>query len=128
MNEPPKISPITDIKLSNLNCFEHQNKKIVGICNDSNCKLKNKYMCVDCMFENHSGHKGIKSDLLEENYINKLNLALSAEKNLNFELQKFKENLRIKIDTIKNKVNNFLEQLYQIVLKDIYENANVKSY
>ena len=61
MNTPPVASKdICMLKLNELKCFEHHNNPIVGICNDQNCKIKTKYMCLDCIFEKHSGHVGIK--------------------------------------------------------------------
>ena len=66
MNAPPTIN---DFKLNNMNCFEqnHQNNTIiVGICIDKKCNIENKFMCLDCIFDLHNGHIGIKSKEIEE--------------------------------------------------------------
>ena len=67
MNAPP-ISNINEINLSNIKCSEpfHKNNPIVGICIDPKCTNNNKFMCLDCIFDKHSTHKGIKSQEIEE--------------------------------------------------------------
>ena len=44
---PEEIEENNEIqfKLDNINCFKHPNNKIVGICNDKNCKNEDKFMC-----------------------------------------------------------------------------------
>lgn len=124
MSAPPSVGSqeIINLKISNIQCFDHPNNKIIGICNDNNCKIKNKYICVDCMFESHSGHKGIKLNLLEDYCINKINSIKSKNEFINSEYLKFEKNLRIKIDAIKNKINNILESFYEINLRKINNN------
>jgi hypothetical protein len=60
MNAPPTIN---DFKLNNINCFEqnHQNNPIVGIYIEQTSNIENTFMCLDCMFDKHNGHIGIKS-------------------------------------------------------------------
>ena len=131
MSAPPIKIPkenVKIIKLSDIKCFKHPSNKIVGVCNDINCKVGNKYMCLDCMFESHSGHVGIKSNLLEDNYKNKINLMSDDQESFNSEYIKFEKNLRTKIDKIKNKVKDILEQFYENILKDINNNKFIKSY
>ena len=131
MSAPPVVTPkenINIIKLSDMQCFKHPNNKIVGVCNDKNCNAENKYMCADCMFEIHPGHVGIKLDLLEDNYINKINLTMSEQESFKSEFINFKKNLRIKIDKIKDKVNYILEQFYESILNLINKNKFIKSY
>ena len=81
--EAPTIIPqkenIKRIKLKEIKCIFHSNNNIVGVCNDQNCKEKSKYIWVDRIFEKHSWQVGIKSNLLEDNYLNKINKILTEE-------------------------------------------------
>ena len=126
MNAPPGLLPNENqLKLNSINCYNHPNNQLVGVCNDKNCGNKDKFMCLDCIFESHSGHVGIKSNVIEEIY--KQNFYNYAQKNkiLNNEYIKFEKNLKSKIDEIKNKINRDLDQLYNNILKEI-KNANNK--
>lgn len=132
MDEPTLITPkeeeIKIIKLNEIKCFNHPNNNIVGVCIDQNCRENNKHMCVDCIFEKHSGHKIIKSNTLEDDYSKKINSILPEEKYINSELLKFMNNLRRQINNIKIKVNKILDQFYEDVLKDINNNKILKPY
>ena len=59
-------------------------------------------LCVDCIFESHSGHQGIKAEVIEDLYKKKLN------NHPDDEYIKFGMNLKNKIDEIKNKINEGL--------------------
>ena len=116
MYAPPSIN---EFKLSNINCIEenHKNNPIVGICIDKKCNNENKFMCLDCMFDKHNGHIGIKSKEIEE--IINMNL---KEKNKNNEIfnqkyDEFKKMLRNKIDEFKIKMNKYIEEYYNNFLK-----------
>ena len=127
MEAPPTIEPNEfQFKLDNINCFKHPKNKIVGICNDKNCKNKDKFMCVDCIFESHSGHKAIKSGVIEDLYRQNLNNNSDQNKSSNDEYTKFERNLRRKTDEIKNKINEGLEKLYNEILEDFKQTKNIK--
>ena len=61
MNALPTIN-------SNINCIEENNKNnpIIGIFIDKKYNNENKFMCLDCIFDKHNGHIGIKSKEIEE--------------------------------------------------------------
>ena len=113
MDAAPGLVPNEiQFKLDNINCFKHPNNKIVGICNDKNCKNEDKFMCVDCIFESHSVHQGIKAEVIEDLYKQKLN------NHQDDEYIKFEKNLKSKIDEIKNKINEGLEKIYKEILEN----------
>ena len=61
-------------ELNNMTCQikEHSNLKIIGFCIDENCHSINKFACQECFFDNHSGHKLIKIEKLNDIIQNKL--------------------------------------------------------
>ena len=61
-------------ELNNMTCQikEHSNLKIIGFCIDENCHSINKFACQECFFDNHSGHKLIKNEKLNDIIQNKL--------------------------------------------------------
>lgn len=126
MSAPPIIvQDNSDIKLSKIFCFEHPNNQIVGVCVDKNCKNINKYMCLDCMFEIHSGHFGLKTNKIEEIYKEKLNKCLKENELVKNELKKFERNIRDKINNIKNKLNDVLENFYKNFMEEVKKNNPV---
>lgn len=128
MDAPPALKPKeSQFKLDNINCFKHPNNKIVGICIDQNCKNEDKYMCVDCIFESHSGHQMIKSGVIEDLYNQKKNDHSGPNKNVNDEYSKFEKNLKSKIDEIKIKLNESVEKLYKVILEDFKKATNIKN-
>jgi len=102
MNAPPTIN---DFKLNNINCFEqnHQNNPIVGICIDKKCNIENKFMCLDCIFDLHNGHIGIKSKEIEEIVNKNLKENNNLIETFNKKYNEFKKMLRNKIDEFKKK-------------------------
>ena len=120
MNAPP-ISNINDFNLNKINCFElnHQNNPILGICNDPKCDNNNKFMCVDCIFGNHSGHIGIKINEIEKIVSKKLEEYHKQNENFNKNYNEFKIFLRNKVNELKDKINNYIEDYYTNFLKKI---------
>jgi len=117
MDAPPIFS-LDNINLSNINCFQHPNNKIVGICNDKNCKIKNKYMCLDCMFENHSGHIGIQLNKIEKKYKEIYDKYVLENKSIEQEYNNFKKNLKNKINNLKNEINKTLDLFYENAIEE----------
>ncbi len=82
-------------------------KYIIGFCIDKTCNIENKFLCSECVFENHSCHKLIKSKEIED-IVNK---NLKENKNL-IELfnkkYKFKKMSRNRIDGFKIKINKYI--------------------
>ena len=118
MEAPPSFT-MDSIKLNNINCYEHPKNKIVGICNDKNCKHKNKYMCVDCMFDNHSGHVGVKINQIENFYKEQYNKYSNENLSIDNEYKAFENNLKNKINEVKNKINNYLDLFYKNILQEL---------
>jgi len=81
-------------------------------------------MCVDCIFESHSGHQMIKSGVIEDLYNQKKNKYSGPNKNLDDEYLKFEKNLKNKIDEIKSKLNEGVEKLYKVILEDFKKAKN----
>jgi len=52
----------TSLEIKTLNCIiqGHDETPIIGLCIDDNCTDKNKFLCSDCFFDVHFGHKAIK--------------------------------------------------------------------
>ena len=128
MDKQPIIPNENLIKLNEIKCFEHQNNTLVGICNDKNCKEKTKYMCIDCMFEKHSGHSGIKLNIIEDKYKEKLKNELNKINFISSEYINFEINLRHKIDNMKIKINNILENFYKNYIEKIKKENNINEY
>ena len=114
MNAPPTNN---EFKLKFINCFEenHQENYIIGLCIDQKCNIENKFLCNECVFENHPCHKGIKSKEIEE-IINK---NIKENKNLieifNQKYNEFKKMIRNKIVEFKIKMNNILKNIMIIL-------------
>ena len=80
----------------------------------SKLQRKKVNICVLIVFlEKHSGHIGIKSNLLEDNYLNKINKILTEEESINSDLIKFENNLKIKIEKIKKSKWYFRQILWR---------------
>ena len=124
MNAPPTIN---DFKLNNINCFEenHQNNPIVGICIEQTCNIENKFMCLDCIFDKHNGHFGIKSKEIEEIVNKNLKENNHLIKTLNQKYNEFIKILRNKIDEFKIKMNKYIEELYNNIIKTVNENIKL---
>ncbi len=116
MNAPPTIS---EFKLNNINCIEenHKNNPIIGICIDKKCNTENKFMCLDCMFDKHNGHIGIKSTEIEEIINTNIKEMNNNNEIFNKKYNEFKKMLRNKIDEFKIKINQYIEEYYNNVLK-----------
>jgi len=56
------------INLSALSCpiESHLNSPLFGFCIDANCKNPQKFLCNDCIFDNHNGHKIARLKLVDE--------------------------------------------------------------
>ena len=107
------------IKLDNINCLIHQNNKLVGICVDKNCNNQNKYMCLDCMFENHSGHVGIKLNQIENSFKQKINSNLEESNHILKIHKKIYESFKDKIKNLKAKINNILDRFQNNIMENI---------
>ena len=123
----PPLSNTNYFKLSNMNCSEpnHQNNPIVGICIDEKCQIENKFMCLDCIFDNHSTHKGVKSQELEEIFQQNLKefqntKILNKEKN-----NEMKNFLKEKIDKFKKNINKYIDEYYNKCLNKIEKNTEI---
>ena len=128
MNAPPALTPNENqFRLNSINCYKHPKNQLVGVCNDKNCGNKDKFMCLDCIFESHSGHVGIKSNVIEDIYKENFNNYYEKNKILNDEYIKFEKKLKSKINEIKHKINRDLDQFYNNILKEI-KNVNNKLY
>ena len=126
--EAPPIFTLDNINLSNIDCDQHPKKKIVGICIDKNCKLKNKYMCLDCMFENHSGHVGIQVNKIEKKYKEKYDAYLLENRSIEQEYNKCKNNLKDKINNLKKEINKDLDLLYENGVEELKKNTQLGNY
>ena len=124
MNAPPTIN---DFKLNNMNCLEenHQNNPVVGFCIDQKCNIENKFMCVNCIFEIHSCHKGIIAKEIEEIVNKNLKENNNLIETFNQKYNEFKKMLRNKIDEFKIKMNKYIEELYNNIIKTVNENIKL---
>ena len=123
-------------ELNNLTCQikEHSNLKIIGFCVDENCNSNNKFSCQECFFDNHSGHKLIKIEKLNDiiqnklkNYKNilederkKAELYDKYEKQGIANLEKLKKKI---ISEIEEKINEYKNK-YKMKLQSIINNDN----
>ena len=125
MNAPPTFN-INELNLNKINCFEHQNNLIVGICIDTKCENENKLMCIDCMFGNHSGHIGVKINEIEEIYKTNLEEYINKSKDeaLNKKHQEFNEFLKKKVDEFRKRMNEYIEEYYNNFLQEINDDSN----
>ena len=128
-------------QLKNLSCQKenHNESKIVGFCVDENCQEKNKFVCLECLFEIHQKHKLIKikdlNDIIENRYKN-YKKKTEEEKEL-MEIYKKNEEFQLnKLKKFKNEINKVLEVKiinFMNDLKNIYTNlskniSNEKKY
>lgn len=111
-------------ELNNLTCQinEHSHAKIIGYCIEEGCTSNNKFMCQECFFDVHSGHKVIKIDNLSNIIQNKLkeyyNSLEEDKKNKSFysiyennqilNLKRIKEKI---VNEIDNKINLYKEHI-----------------
>ena len=125
MNAPPIIN---DFKLNNINCFEenHQNNPIVGFCIEQKYNIENKFMCVNCIFEIHSCHKGIIAKEIEEIVNKNLKEQNNLIETFNQKYNEFVKILRNKIDEFKIKMNKYIEEYYDNFMKIFNENFKLK--
>ena len=96
-------------ELNNLTCQikDHSNMKIIGFCVQENCLNKNKFACQECFFDNHSGHKLIKIEKLNEIIQSKLRdykNYLEEEKKSNDLNAKFENIQNSNLDGLKKKI------------------------
>ena len=122
----------------NCNSNNHSNLKIIGFCVDENCNSNNKFSCQECFFDNHSGHKLIKIEKLNDiiqnklkNYKNilederkKAELYDKYEKQGIANLEKLKKKIISEIDSeIEAKINEYKNK-YKMKLQSIINNDN----
>ena len=132
-------------ELNNLTCQikEHSNLKIIGFCVDENCNSINKFSCQECFFDNHSGHKLIKIEKLNDiiqnklkNYKNilederkKAELYDKYEKQGIANLEKLKKKIISEIEAKINEYKNkYKMKLQSIINNDNKININMKHY
>ena len=101
-------------QLKNLNCQKekHNESQMIGFCIDENCQEKNKFVCLDCLFEIHQKHKLVKlkdlNDIIENRYKNYKKK--TEEENKLLEIYKKNEEFQLnKLKKFKNEVNKVLE-------------------
>ena len=83
-------------------------------------------MCIDCIFENHSGHKGIKLNIIEDIYKEKIKNELNKINSISSDYINLEINLRHKVDDMKIKISNMLEDFYQNFIKKVKNENNMK--
>ena len=125
MSAPP-LSNSFDFKLNSIKCIElnHENNPIVGLCQDLKCERKNKLMCLDCIFDHHGGHIGIKSKEIEEIVQKKYKEFQNNQ--YGKQIDDFKKKIRKIIDDFKIIINNQIENYYINVLKSLEEKTKLK--
>ena len=126
--EAPPIFTLDSINLSSIDCYQHPKNKIVGICVDKNCKAQNKCMCLDCMFENHSCHAGIKINKIENKYKEKYDAYLLENRTIEKEYNNCKNNLKNVINKLKNDINKDLDLLYENAVEELKKKTKLGNY
>ena len=119
-------------QLNNIICQKknHNDSEMVGFCIDENCQEKNKFVCLDCLFEIHQKHKLVKikdlKDIIENRYKNYKKKTVE-EKEL-MEIYKKNEEFQLnKLKKFKNEINKVLEVKiinFMNDLKKIYTNLS----
>ena len=124
---PESLTPNVDmINLPDICCQfpNHQSKKICAFCIDKKCQEKLKFICFDCIFDNHSQHKIIKINELNKILNSKLNeYNLSKDEKLiinKLNLEKKKEISNI-INSLKEKIINQINEKFELFKEDIYK-------
>ena len=102
-------------ELNNMTCQikEHSNLKIIGFCIDENCHSINKFACQECFFDNHSGHKLIKIEKLNDIIQNKLKdykNILEDEKKRAELYDKYEKDGMSTLEKLKQKIFSEIEQ------------------
>jgi hypothetical protein len=83
-------------------------------------------MCLDCIFDKHNGHFGIKSKEIEEIDNKDLKENNNLIKTFNQKYNEFVKILRNKIDEFKIKMNEYFEEYYDNFMIIFNENFKLK--
>lgn len=126
---------ITGLELNCLTCKNH-NSPIIGFCIADNCNENNKFLCSECIFDVHNGHKIIRikelNNIIQTNqpfYEECLEVYDKDKTNKKDKIEQFKKDI---INKIEKKVTIFLEELdkeYIDLSNQSFENyENLKNY
>lgn len=120
-----------NMSLKEIKCKEenHGGKVCFGLCIDKNCSSKNKLVCPKCILKEHSQHKVIDLDDLEDE-INKDNLYYDYIKNDKIPVDSYKKILENDLDKsleeIKIEMNKQFDSKVEKIKKDYSSYLNKK--
>jgi hypothetical protein len=107
------------------NCIEegHEDGKLVALCIDKNCNIPNKFICLECLFNQHEQHKVIKLKQVQD----KLNEVMhngSADESVEVFRNKLKETenkIQLELENIKTNILEILNNKVNIFITDTYD-------
>jgi hypothetical protein len=123
------MEDINKVNFLDKTCAEegHSDAKLVALCIDKNCAIVNKFVCLECLFNQHEQHKVIKLKQIQDKINESINNG-SADESLEVLKNKLKETedkIQLELEIIKtnileilnNKVNTFITDTYDQFLK-----------
>jgi len=104
----------------------HEKEEVVAYCIDPFCKTINKFVCMECLCENHSQHKikrieGVLENLIESIENNNLLEKNNASKN---ELEKIQQLMEAESDILKEHIDKCLKESFETIFNNAKEKIN----
>jgi hypothetical protein len=105
----------------------HNDAKLVALCIDKACTVVNKFVCLECLFNQHEQHKVLKLKQIQDKINESINNG-SADESLEILKNKLKDTeakVQLELEIIKtnileilnNKVNTFITDIYDQFIK-----------
>jgi hypothetical protein len=105
---------------------EHEKEEIIAYCIDSCCKTINKFVCIQCLCENHSQHKIRRiNNILEllNEYIHN-NKILEKNETTKNQLKNIKDNIKIESDLLKEYINKCIDESFENIFNNAKDRIN----
>ena len=101
----------------------HNSEEIIAFCVDPFCKIKNKFVCYECLFNEHSKHniKKIKPILDNLNDIIYKNNLLQCKNQQEEEIDKIDFFIKSESEILRNYVNSLIKESFDTISKKIKE-------
>jgi len=132
-----------EINFMKMKCSEigHENNELIGYCTEKDCKCKSRFICLECIFNNHQKHTMMKLKELQDKINEKVLTSNFRSKNQKF-MSKLKETedrinneielIRTNIlEIINNKANNFMTEINDRIFtsyKELSANFNLEVF
>lgn len=132
---------LEEISLTKMKCGEtnHESNELVGFCLDPNCKANSRFLCLDCIFNNHAKHQIMKLKELQDKINEKImssdfmansakykNKLKDTDDKILSEIEIIKTNI---LEIINNKSNIFIAEIKDKVFssyKELSTNFNLE--